>query len=40
MSSEIARMIIKNKLGEYLENIDTENIAVGVRKNLKLKLPF
>jgi hypothetical protein len=30
MSSEIARVIIKKILGEYLENIDSENIAVGV----------
>ncbi len=30
MSSEIARMIITSKLGEYLENIDSENIGVGL----------
>jgi len=30
MSSEIARVIIKKFLGDYLENIDSENIAVGV----------
>jgi hypothetical protein len=32
MSSEIARVIIERVLGEYLENIDSENIAVGVIK--------
>ena len=30
MSSEIAKVIITKFLGEYLENIDSDNIAVGV----------
>jgi hypothetical protein len=30
MSEKIAKMILSKFLGEYLDNIDSENIAVGV----------
>jgi hypothetical protein len=32
MTSEIAKMIITSLLGEYLDDIDTNSIGIGVRK--------
>ncbi len=32
MSSKLAQILISKKLGEYLENIDTDQISVGVSK--------
>ena len=33
MSSEIAKMILNNYIGEYLEGIDSNSIGIGVYKN-------
>ena len=40
MSAEIARVVITRVLGEYLENIDSENIAVGVIIPINLNFSY